>query len=181
MKTNTEHGDRGGRLFASGSVPSTLPVEGQDSHASWWETPYGLWRRAVEVEAMKRFPNFRLHDHARELRWEGWLQSSLGVERPDVKEGLSHLAAGRYDVTIVYPSDFPDIAPIATIRNYTFLPLTPHLLAGNRPCLFLPEHGSRSGYDPARTTAATIVSWTSLWIHAYETWLATGNWPGRER
>jgi hypothetical protein len=166
MKASADPESRTGRVFVSGSVPSTLPSEDQDAFVPWWETPYGRWRKAIEVEAMKRFPNFHLKLAGPELSWEGWLRSVL--------------TGARYDATVAYPFGFPDMAPVATINNRIFPAETPHLLWGNRPCLFVPDHGARSGYDPARTTAATIVTWTSLWIHAYETWRATGEWPGQE-
>lgn len=152
------------RVFVSGRL-AAVPEEGSE-WVPWWETPYGRWRLEIEVEAMKRFPGFRLSSERENLNWQGHLRSSLtGVH---------------YRVNIEYPFTFPDTAPVPIIENHSFPDRMPHLLLGNRPCLFVPEHGPRSGYDPARTTAATIVAWTSLWIHAYETWLATGMWPGQQ-
>ena len=153
------------RVFVSGRV-SAVPEEGSEWWVPWWETPYGRWRLQVETEAMTRFPGFELVVTGSDLGWVGQLRSAL--------------TGNDYDVKVVYPYGFPDMAPIATIENHRFPDPTPHLLDGNRPCLFVPEHGPRSGYDPARTTAATIVAWTSLWIHAYETWLATETWPGQQ-
>jgi hypothetical protein len=167
MRANVSPEERITRVFVSGTVPSTLPEEGQEAWATWWATPYGRWRLSIEIEAMKRFPSFRLGRDGADLCWEGRLRSAL--------TGKS------YDVKVVYPFGFPDMAPVATIENHQFPDQMPHLQYGNRPCLFTPDHGSRSGYDPARTTVATIVAWTALWVHAYETWRATGRWPGLER
>ena len=129
-------------------------------------THYGQWRLAAETQAMNRFPGFRLSLSAGQLCWRGRLRSSLSRRR--------------YLVKITYPQQFPDYAPEVIIEGHRFPTAVPHLLDGSKPCLFTPVMGPRHGYDPARTTAATLVGWTALWIHAYETWRAVGAWPGRE-
>lgn len=133
----------------------------------WWNTPSGRWRLEVEYKAMReRFPGFEavLLDETF-ITWEGRLQSAL--------------AGGRsYLVYVVYSGGFPDEAPTVIIAEPELAAITPHLLFGQQPCLF--NHaGSARGYDPGSTTAATLVAWTALWIHAYETWRQTGSWPGR--
>ena len=154
-------------LYISGTRPSAVPETGRtEALRPWWETPYGRWRLAVETEAMKRFPEFRLCEQHGHLTWIGELRSGL---RP----------ATRYVVTVTYSPWFPDEAPSVAILSPELAEGTPHLLERNRPCLFRSSEGTRNGYDPARTTAATLVAWTALWIHAYETWLETGSWPGK--
>jgi hypothetical protein len=158
------------RLYVSGGSPAALPEHGGESAATevpWWTTPYGRWRLAAEIEAMQRFPGFRQgQTEDGQLGWVGWIESSL--------EG-----GDRYLVRVLYPSCFPDEPPGVFIDEPHLEPPVPHLLNGNRPCLYHPAEGPRNGYDPARTTAATLVAWTALWANAYETWRATGNWPGR--
>ncbi|MGH3033966.1 MAG: hypothetical protein ACRDON_05335 [Gaiellaceae bacterium] len=154
-------------LYISGTRPSAAPESDQaEGCAPWWETPYGRWRLGVETEAMERFPGFRCCYRDGHLVWVGELRSSLCPRM-------------RYLVTVTYPSWFPDEAPAVEIVSPEFEEGTPHLLERNRPCLYQSSHGARNGYDPARTTASTLVAWTALWIHAYETWQATGSWPGR--
>jgi len=155
-------------LYISGTRPSAAPETGSaEEGTAWWETPYGRWRLAHEAEAMERFPGFRTCCRGGQLAWVGELHSSL---QP----------ANRYLVKVTYPPWFPDEAPGVAIE-YPELPSgTPHLLDGKRPCLYNSSQGVRNGYDPARTTAATLVAWTALWIHAFETWCTTGDWPGRE-
>ena len=155
-------------LYLSGARPSALPETGRKSARPprWWQTPYGRARLEAELAAMQRFPRFRLSRSSGQLRWSGRLESGLG-------------SGERYLVHILYPDEFPDTAPVAVIGEPTLPPGTPHLLWGNQPCLYRPSHGARDGYDAARTTAATLVAWTALWIHAFETWRATGTWPGR--
>lgn len=132
----------------------------------WWETPFGRWRLAAEVEAMRRFPAFSLHGSPGALCWLGRLESAL-------TPGSSYL------LRVAYPDRFPDEPPRVRIEEPSLPPSTPHLLAGDSPCLYYSAHGPANGYDAARTTAATLVAWTALWLHAYETWLSTGAWPGR--
>lgn len=154
-------------LYISGTRPSAAPVDGDsDECKPWWETPYGSWRLTVERDAMGRFPGFGCCYSNGQRVWVGELRSSL---HPSM----------RYLVTVTYPPWYPDEAPSVVIVSPELVDGTPHLLERNRPCLYQSSYGSRSGYDPARTTAATLVAWTALWIHAYETWQATGSWPGR--
>jgi hypothetical protein len=154
-------------LYVAGDRPTALPAAGESHDAPWWETPYGKWRLGVEIEAMRRFPEFQavVTDDGR-LGWVGRLHSSL---EPD----------NTYLVHVGYPGTYPDDAPSVTILEPTLESESPHLIMQRQPCLFRPTEGPRRGYDPGRTTAATLVAWTALWIHAYETWRETGKWPGR--
>lgn len=136
-----------------------------DEESLWWETPYGQWRLRAEIEAMCRFPSFKPATTWRgEMRWTGRLASALSSDT--------------YLVRVTYPFDFPDEPPKVFILAPELQEGVPHVLSPQRPCLY-GRGGPRDGYDPGFTTAATLVAWTALWIHAYETWLKTGDWPGR--
>jgi hypothetical protein len=158
-------------FYVSGTRPSAAPESdqaGASRPTPWWETPYGRWRLSVEAEAMKRFPDFTCcRDPYGVMAWIGSLRSSFDHDRA-------------YFVKLSYPPTFPDDAPMVAILSPELPNGTPHLLEGNRPCLYQASQGPRNGYDPARTTAATLVAWTALWIHAFETWRSTGRWPGAE-
>jgi hypothetical protein len=162
------------QLYVAGAPPAALPKHGDAVAARakrWWETPYGRWRLEAEKSAMQRFPGFELAEARLEvsgllLGWRGWIESSL-------EDG------DRYLVRVIYPVNFPDQAPVVLIVEPELPSGVPHLLEGNRPCLYHPVDGTRNGYDPARTTAATLVAWTALWVNAFETWRATGSWPGK--
>jgi hypothetical protein len=148
-------------------VSQTAPHRSAGGDRQWWETAYGRWRLAAELDAMRRFPGFALYRAADGiLAWAGHLESSLG--------------RSRYLVSVSYPPSFPDHSPLVLIEDPELPPETPHLLGTKRPCLYRSDEGPRHGYDPGRTTAATLVAWTALWIHAFETWRATGRWPGRQ-
>jgi hypothetical protein len=51
----------------------------------------------------------------------------------------------------------------------------PHMYLQERLCLFLPWADQWAG---DKILADTIIPWTSLWLHYYELWLATGEWLG---
>lgn len=145
-------------------APPAPALEGDEDE--WWESEYGSWRFSAEAGAMRRFPGFRPSVGTdRLLQWTGWLESALPPGR-------------HYLVSVKYPSCFPDEAPLVTILQPELPVEVPHLLSGQRPCLY--RGGYRDGYDPCRTTAATLVAWTALWIHAFETWQWSGQWPGAE-
>jgi hypothetical protein len=152
-------------LFQAGPMPKD---NSEESSGPWWTTPWGRCRLAVEVKAMgERFPGFELQQSEDEgALWTGVLRSTFDRRR-------------RYVVTVAYPSDFPVDAPVVNIVK-PHLVTDRHLLGDSRPCLYRPADGARSGYDAGTTTAATFVAWTALWIHAYETYKSTGEWPGRE-
>ena len=165
-------GDSQTRLYVSGARPAALPETGQatpESVPPWWERPYGRWRLSVERDAMSRFPGFKLIGSPSGpgwLCWLGTLQTSFDPENS-------------YVVRVNYPPGFPAEAPGVVIERPELREGTPHVLGPRRPCLYHPSQDSRNGYDPGRTTAATLVAWTALWLHAYETWSRTGRWPGR--
>jgi hypothetical protein len=154
-----------GHLLVGGAHILSPAQEHVDWHP-WWSLSYGQWRLRQEREAMARFPSFRLVENYGDLCWLGPLTSSL--------------TGKRYQVRVRYPGRFPDSPPIVTVEKHTFPVGMPHLQGFDKPCLFMPGQGSGHGYDPGRTTAATLVAWTALWIHAYETWCETGEWPGVE-
>jgi hypothetical protein len=154
------------QLYVAGARPGSLPAVGGANGMAWWLTSYGRWRLEAEAEAvLERFPGFRLFQAGECLSWLGWLESALSERR--------------YLVRVSYPSNYPDEAPDVEIERPELPDGVPHLLAGQQPCLFR-QGGPRHGYDPGRTTAATLIAWTSLWIHAFEAWQATGVWPGKE-
>ncbi|MBN1320570.1 MAG: hypothetical protein JXA87_07005 [Thermoleophilia bacterium] len=152
-------------LYFSGAQSEAASDRGG---AEWSATSYGRWRLAAEIEAMRRFPGFALcvldEGH---LGWEGVLRSTFCPDR-------------EYLLEVAYPDRFPRSAPVVIIVKPQLHREAPHVLCRGMPCLYRGGCDSRNGYDPARTTAATLVAWTALWIHAYETWQYTGEWPGRE-
>lgn len=138
----------------------------------WWRKAYGQWRLRMEGAAMQRFPGFRLIRHDNDLHWVGTLRCRVNTPRGERNR--------RYLVRVSYPGAFPVAPPTVTIEKPNVPAGAPHQLELGQPCLFYPGDGASHGYDRARTTAATLVSWTALWLHALEVWRTTGRWPGSE-
>ena len=93
--------------------------------------------------------------------WTGTLTTSTG---------------NSYDVRIQYPPNFPYIPPRAYVVNPK-IKESRHIYKDGHLCLF---HKDDKVWQN-QTTAATMVSWTALWLHCYEVWVETGEWPRRER
>ena len=80
-----------------------------------------------------------------------------------------------YDVQLIYPMAFPFTPP----RVFVISPKiarSRHIYEDGHLCLF---HHDDKAWQP-KTTAATMMSWVSLWLHCYEEWQETGNWPRPE-
>jgi hypothetical protein len=74
-----------------------------------------------------------------------------------------------------YPARPPEIA---VIEPAVLPPGTPHLLGGNRPCLFY--HGgayTAERWNPAKHTLVFAVLATWRWCLCLDLWVTTGRWP----
>ena len=80
-----------------------------------------------------------------------------------------------YEVQLRYPASFP-FAPPRVFVNSPKITKSRHIYEDGHLCLF---HQDDKAWQP-RTTAATVMSWASLWLHCYEVWQETGNWPRPE-
>lgn len=116
-------------------------------------------RLSLEINEMKkRFPQFR------PLRMQDGRIGYAGQ--------ITTRSSNRYEILIAYPDNYPNQAP----RVYSINPpiLTKHQFNDGALCFHLPNEWSPS------FTVCAIVGWVSHWLHAYENYLKTGNWPGRE-
>lgn len=88
---------------------------------------------------------------------------------------------GWYTLRITYRSEFPAKEPAATIPSHGLLGaehIFGKLSETDDYVLCLTGHdGIRSGWDPARSTAATIGLWSIEWIRAWTLSIITGYWP----
>ena len=80
-----------------------------------------------------------------------------------------------YKIKIVYPPTFPYKPPKAYSINPK-IKKSRHVYEDGHLCLFTPDERI---WEP-KTTASTMVSWVAKWLHCYEVWLDTGEWPGNE-
>ena len=131
-------------------------------------------RIAVEIKAMRsHFPKFELRQADRALRKHRWTvvrRGQLFWSGP-----LTTYSGAGYLVMAVYPHDYP----CEEIKSYVvdpYLPTTEHRFQDGHLCLY--DHsGAGAGYDSDHTTVVTIIAWTAAWLHAYEIWRQTGQWP----
>jgi hypothetical protein len=106
----------------------------------------------------RRFPQFRA------LRLEDGRVGYVGT--------ITTRSYRSYEILIVYS----DIYPIDAPKVYVISPKieSKHQFKDGSLCFHLPHE-----WSPSYTVCA-VVGWASHWLHAYERYLETGNWPGRE-
>ena len=129
---------------------------------------------ALETRAMRSsFPAFELRRTQEPLRQHGWLVAEVGSI---FWTGALKTHSGRsYLIAMVYPKDYP----FGEMKAYVlepYLPTTEHRFKDGHLCLY--DHGGKGGgFEREKTTAVTVIAWTAAWLHAYEIWQKTGNWP----
>lgn len=115
-----------------------------------------------EQQAMQRlYPNMEMETtEAGDIIWQGTLTT---------------WTQNNYEVQLRYPMSFPFVPP----RVYVISPKiakSRHIYEDGHLCLFHPDDKAWQ----TRATAATMLSWVSLWLHCYEVWQETGSWPRPE-
>lgn len=119
---------------------------------------------ADQIVAMRKdFPNFVAEWDKNVVVWIGDLQPTP--------------LSKNYTVRIVYSlgMDGPEVtvlSPKLVNRNEESIP---HVYPGNKLCLFRPK---KKEWTKEKLISKTIIPWTSLWLHYYELWHATGEWLG---
>ena len=122
---------------------------------NWYERNGG-GRLAVEAELLRRhYPSAKLV-----------LQGGLMRVRMNIRGRLAV-----YRLEVVYPDRFPNAQPKAYIRQPELSASTPHLYPDESLCL---HHGNEVGNQ---TSAMVIITWSVLYVRAYERWKTTGRWP----
>ena len=126
----------------------------------WFRVKLKMLRR--EQQAMRRFyPKMELSTTSEgDLCWDG------PVTTWSENEYLIHLR---------YPDSFPHLPPKAFVVQPK-VEKSRQIHDDGHLCLF---HKDDKIWQP-ETTAATVMTWVSLWLHCYEAWQETGNWPRRE-
>ena len=127
----------------------------------WHEIKPRLLQREQQAVA-SMYPGMKLGTtRAGSKFWSGVLTTNTG---------------NTYAVRIQYPPNFPYLPPKAYVTNPK-IEESRHIYKDGHLCLF---HKDDKVWQ-AQTTAATVVSWTALWLHCYEAWQDTGEWPRPER
>ena len=126
----------------------------------WYRVRPPLLRQ--EKQVMRRlYPKFQVDTTSEgDCFWQGVVTTWGGKE---------------YEVRLVYPAAFPYRPPKVFVVNPK-IKRSRHIYPDGHLCLF---HKEDNTWEP-NTTAATAMSWASLWLHCYEAWLETGHWPRKE-
>jgi len=123
----------------------------------WHKVKHTLLRRERQTVG-RHYPNLSMHNAGDgSLYWQGMVKTWTGNE---------------YEVRLSYPSNFP----YSPLRAYVVNPKieeSPHTYPDGQLELFAKDEK----YWEPHTTAATVASWVSLWLHCYEVWIEMGHWP----
>ena len=88
---------------------------------------------------------------------------------------LTTWTQNKYEVQLRYPAVFPYRPPNVYVMSPKII-RSRHIYPDGHLCLF---HKDDKAWQPI-TTGATVMSWAALWLHCYEVWQETGNWPRPE-
>lgn len=134
---------------------------------TWYSSPKQWYRvkdqlLTQEKQAMRRFyPNMALEFSDDEnAHWSGDIVTWSGKS---------------YSVRLSYPAAFPYRPPKTYVTDPKIV-RSRHIYPDGHLCLF---HKDDKAWQ-INTTGATMISWVSLWLHCYEAWLDTGEWPRPE-
>lgn len=84
-----------------------------------------------------------------------------------------------FELQVLYSSNYPASEPQANLTNQN-LSGAQHLFPGGKLCLHA-HNSARDGWDPAKSTAATIALWAIQWTRAWLYWKKTNVWPEARR
>ena len=126
----------------------------------WYEIKPRLLQREQQAVA-SMYPGMKLGTtRAGSKFWAGTLNTNTG---------------NTYAIRIQYPHNFPYKPPKTYVTNPK-IEESRHIYKDGHLCLF---HKNDKVWQ-TQTTAATVVSWAALWLHCYEVWKETGEWPRPE-
>lgn len=140
----------------------------------WWGTRQNVSTRLrIEVKAVRSAfgDTFRMvvpRSSSKKLYWVG-----------EVSINMTGLPQEVHLLKLEYPHAYPNVPPEAfVLKPYIYSPK--HQFEDGQLCLFNPKDGTTYGWNPARSTAATVGGWAIQWLYAYYTWKQIGIWPGQE-
>ena len=82
-----------------------------------------------------------------------------------------------FQMKIQYPVNYPADEPRVTLPSHHQEVInSPHRFGGGVLCLHN-HNSSRTGWDPAKSTAATFALWSIQWIRTLYYWKHSGRWP----
>lgn len=81
-----------------------------------------------------------------------------------------------FEIKVKYPSLYPAKEPIVTLESHDAAGAPHHFFDSDVLCLHSHD-GTRTGWDPAKSTAATFGLWAVEWIRAWLYWKRNLSWP----
>lgn len=88
---------------------------------------------------------------------------------------------------LVYPNDYPNVAPSVYVLTYDKLYQPPHVLSTgwdhtfdlsngkHRICIYSPRDKHKHSWNPAKSTASTTAAWAATWFFSAQAMRLTGN------
>ncbi|MCH7606179.1 MAG: hypothetical protein IH962_03395 [Chloroflexi bacterium] len=152
-----------GTFWTKAGDKSVTTIKPQTFYArprQWHEVRKPLLRR--EKQAMARFYSGMELGQAPDgdLSWQGPVRTWAG---------------NSYQIMLRYPHRFPYAPPRAFVLEPKIAE-SRHIYKDGHLCLF---HVDDKAWKP-EGTAALVMTWVCLWLHCYEVWQETGEWPGEE-
>ncbi|MHA1864487.1 MAG: hypothetical protein ACTSWA_12015 [Candidatus Thorarchaeota archaeon] len=89
-------------------------------------------------------------------------------------EGSFRINGKKYGLVIKIPRNYPYVIPKVYPKGWRPLG-APHKYNGGDLCLMRPEQWNEI------YTIALVIKKAQYWIHKYNHWKRTGNWPGRSQ
>ena len=133
----------------------------QKWNREWWdERPNRVEKEKFAVK--ENYPHFSFGKHERTMFCHGWLTTNSDND---------------YNVVIAYPDNYPYSPPMPYIEEPDLDPYdNPHMYTNGELCVL--ETSDKTWQT--NSTAATMIGLVGAWLHAFEEWQASGNWPGEE-
>lgn len=142
-------------------------IPDQNWNAKWWaERPERLKKEEFAVD--ENFPQFTFGKHDGRMFCDGDLTTSS--HKHDSFENTYH-------VVIAYPDNYPFDPPMPYVVNPDLEQYNPpHMYRDGELCVL--EQSDETWKE--NSTAATMIGLIGAWLHAFEVWQATDDWPGQE-
>ena len=140
---------------------------------NWWEKePERLQTEVREMD--RKFPQFKLGKASQKREKHGWTVANEGQKYWVGK--LKTVSGEIYSVVAVYPQFYPG----QEIKSFVVDPYIQdinHRYGDGHLCLYSNDHNGRGQGAGKGMTAVSYISWTAAWLHAFEIYEKTGNWP----
>jgi len=163
--------------------------------STWWGSRKQVTARMVfEIEAMRMlFSDKNPILFRQNVSWDGnfWVAThklTLNTDCPnpfwDARFRMTNDQDSRskinsrdmFHIQVLYTSNYPSSEPQANLKSHKIAGAEHYFSDGGKLCLHA-HRTARDGWDPAKSTAATIALWAIQWTRAWLYWKQTTVWP----